>query len=234
MNKQETVKILATLEAHTPHQFEKINNKVKENILDLWAARFIHDDYKIVYQAVLNYIDNDIRGFIPTIGAIKDEVRKIQYPDELTEIEAFAEIYKRIGDKYPTSKEAFNSLPVILQKVVASPSQLKEWGMMQTETVQSVISSHIQRTYRSVIEKEREKQRTGQVAAITESERLIEQKEEVKQIDKKICEKDQALEFIRKAMEANREKKSFQEREYTEAEIEDLYLNPIKEREGET
>jgi hypothetical protein len=172
VTKQETVRILATLEAHAPLQFEKISNATKENMLRLWASRFEKDDYKIVAQAVVNYIDNDTKGFLPSIGAIKDEVRKILFPNELTEQEAVNMILDKLN--WRSAKEAYESLPPILQKVVGSHSQLVSWGYIDTDTVQSVISSNIQRSLRSLLEREREKQRTGQVPVITE--KLLESK----------------------------------------------------------
>ena len=160
MTKIETTKILATLSASYPQVYSKIPEQVQDRMIDLWSSLFKDDDYKLVGQAIKNYILNDTQGFLPPVGAIKEEIRRLMYPDEMTEQEAVNIIMAKLGSK--SSKEAFDSLPPVLQKVVGSASQLNAWGYMEIDTVQSVISSNIQRSLRTLLEQERQKQRTGQ------------------------------------------------------------------------
>lgn len=160
MTKIETTKILATLSASYPQVYSKIPEQVQDRMIDLWSSLFKDDDYKLVGQAIKNYILNDTQGFLPPVGAIKEEIRRLMYPDEMTEQEAVNIIMAKLGAK--SSNEAFDSLPPVLQKVVGSAGQLNTWGYMELDTVQSVISSNIQRSLRSLLEREREKQRTGQ------------------------------------------------------------------------
>ena len=54
------------------------------------------------------------------------------------------------------AKDEFDKLPPVVQRIVGSPNQLKEWAMMDAETVQSVIASNFQRSYTVRAEKERE------------------------------------------------------------------------------
>lgn len=43
-----------------------------------------------------------------------------------------------------------------VRRVVGSPSQLREWAMMEPDTVQSVVASNFQRSYRSRAASEKE------------------------------------------------------------------------------
>jgi len=160
MNLEETQKILAVLEANYSEHFSRLSDQVKKNKLSLWKGMFKDDEYKTVSQSVHNYMANDTWGKSPSVGAIKEEIRRLMYPDEMTEQEAVNIIMAKLGSK--SSKEAFDSLPPVLQKVVGSASQLNAWGYMEIDTVQSVISSNIQRSLRTLLEQERQKQRTGQ------------------------------------------------------------------------
>lgn len=159
MNKTETIKILAVLNAAYPQSFDKISEKVKADMINLWYNLFINDDYVLVGQAVNNYLINDTKGFVPLVGAIKEEIRKILFPSELTEQEAVNIIMDRI--QWKSNKEAFDSLPEILKRVVGSPRQLNVWGYMDTDTVQSVVASNIGRSLRPLLEREKTEQRTG-------------------------------------------------------------------------
>ncbi len=201
MTIDETKNILAVLEANYSESISRLSDTVKTNKLKLWHKMFIDDEYKTVGMAVHNYMANDTWGKFPVLGAIKEEVRKILFPLELTEQEAVNIIMDRI--QWRSSKVAYDSLPEVLKRVVGSHHQLSTWGYMEFDTVQSVISSNIQRSLRTILTQEREKQRTGQVKPVVEPERLIEQNEEPKHIEKKSCDKEEMLKFIKKAMAAN-------------------------------
>jgi len=43
--------------------------------------------------------------------------------------------------------DEFRKLPPAVQRTVGSPSQLKEWALMDAETVQSVVASNFQRSF---------------------------------------------------------------------------------------
>ena len=203
MDKAQTMKIQATLSAAYSQAYSKIPDEVKSNMVNVWNAMFAEDDYTFVGQAVKNYITNDTKGFIPPIGAIKEELRKLLYPDELTEQEAVNLIMDRLG--WRSSKEAFDSLPPVLQKVVGSASQMSTWGFMDLDTVQSVISSNIQRSLRTLLDQEKQKQRTGQykpyskdqIQKPTQTEYVPAPKSEEVETEEKI----KILEMIKKAKE---------------------------------
>ena len=198
MTEQDTIEIMAVLEAHVPLQFDKISPRVKDKMLKMWTKAFSGDSVKVVGEAVWNYIQNDLYGSLPTIGKIKEEVRKIIYPNEPTEQEAVNMIMGKLS--WPSAKEAFESLPPALQKVVGSHRQLATWGYMDTDTVQSVVSSNIQRSLKPILEQERAKQRMGK----GESTRAVTEKvqKRLPKPDTKGLEKEQQLKFIEMAKEA--------------------------------
>ena len=224
MTKEETTKILATINAAYPQAYANISDKVKANMINLWAGMFEDDDYNTVGKAVKNYLANDTKGFMPPIGAIKEEVRKIMYPNELTEQEAVNIILDRLS--WRSSKEAYDSLPPVLQRVVGNPGQLNTWGYMELDTVQSVIASNIGRSLRVLLDQERQAQRTGQHKPYIKAQ--IETRPGPAKIKKETTEADREalIAMIKKARGELRP--TFEEREYNEADIEDLYLDPRK------
>ena len=46
-------------------------------------------------------------------------------------------------------REEFAKLPPEVQRAVGAPEQLREWAMMDSDTVQSVVASNFQRNYRA-------------------------------------------------------------------------------------
>lgn len=50
----------------------------------------------------------------------------------------------------------FDKLPPVVRRIIGSPSQLREWAMMDSDTVQSVVQSNFMRSYRARAQSERE------------------------------------------------------------------------------
>ena len=72
------------------------------------------------------------------------------------------------------SKEEFEKLPPILQRLVGSPSKLKEWALMDADTVNSVVASNLMRSYKVIAEKEKEFQALpSNVRAVLESAKKV-------------------------------------------------------------
>lgn len=91
--------------------------------------------------------------FPPTIADIRKFACESITNEFMNEMEAWNIVYKAICNSGYHSESEFKKLPPIIQKVVGSPSALKEWSQMDIDTVQSVERSHFVRAYRSVIER---------------------------------------------------------------------------------
>lgn len=126
--------------------------------VNLWAEMFKDDDFKIVSAGIKAFIASDFKGFPPSIGAIKQFIRKITTPEEMTEQEAWSLIKKALRNSGYDSKKEFEKLPPELQKLLGSHNQLKEWAVEDIATLDSVIASNFMRSYRGRIQSIREYQ----------------------------------------------------------------------------
>lgn len=156
MTFDETVDILRIVKAEWPQSFAKMSKTDGEARLNLWATMFADDDVRLVGAALKTIIAAGNREFAPGVGQIKEQMRKLVSKGEKTEAEAWARILKAIRNSGYDSKRQFERLPPILQKIVGSPSQLREWGMMDSETLHSVVASNVQRAYRTMQQRENE------------------------------------------------------------------------------
>lgn len=148
MTRQETVSILAILRAAFPSFYKGMERKDLEGIVSLWNDMFRDDAANVVAGAVKALIATKTTGYPPTIGEVKEHVRRITQPREMTEQEAWAYISKALRNSLYGSEEEFRKLPPVLQSVVHDPRQLREWAMMDEATVQSVVASNVQRSFR--------------------------------------------------------------------------------------
>lgn len=156
MTRQETAQIMDILKAAYPQFYSKLKANEMANALTLWAALFADDDPKIVGLAVKALIVGDTKGFPPVIGQVKEYMRRITRPSEMTEAEAWALLAKAVRNSGYNSVKEFDNLPVLIQRLVGSPTQLKEWAMVDTDELQTVVQSNFMRSYRARSQSERE------------------------------------------------------------------------------
>lgn len=156
MTREETIKVLAVLKAAYPAFYRGMKADELNGIVNLWASQFEGDDYKTVGAAVQAHIATDTKGYPPHIGAIKEAIRKITQPDELSEMEAWGYVASALRNSGYNSVTEFDKLPPVVRRIVGSPSQLREWAMMDSDTVQSVVQSNFMRSYRVRAQSERE------------------------------------------------------------------------------
>lgn len=155
MNVAETSQIMDILAAAYPRFYAGNEAPDPESVLSLWATMFAEDDFMIVAAAVKALIAGDVKGFPPVIGQVKARIRQITKPQEMTEGEAWALVARAIRNSTYDSRKEFDALPDYIQRIVGAPSQLREWGTMDSDTVHSVVASNFQRAYRAKAEHRR-------------------------------------------------------------------------------
>lgn len=148
MNMQDTLAVLSVIKTEYPNEFRRMGREEAERKATLWQNMFADDDPKLVGAAVKSYIVSDESGFAPKIGQIKAKMRELTEPETDTEMEAWNLVRKALRNSTYHAEEEFLKLPGVLQRIVGAPEQLKVWAKMPDETVQSVIASNFQRSFR--------------------------------------------------------------------------------------
>lgn len=160
MNKKEANRVLALLNANYPDTFKDMSDDAYRMKINLWATAFQAEPFEMVSAAVMAYITNNTARFAPNIGQIKEQIRALTHPEEMTEGEAWARVQAAIRNSGYGAAEEFAKLPPTVQKVVGSPANLREWGLMPSETVNSVVASNFQRGYRTIMAREAAQEKT--------------------------------------------------------------------------
>lgn len=156
MNYDETLAIMGVLKAAYPNYYKGMTKKDAEGIVNLWTAMFADEPAGVVAMAVKAHIAGDSKGFPPHIGAIKEAIAKLMQPEMMTEQEAVALVLEATRNGTYDSEKEFDKLPPVLRRLVGSPAQIKEWAVMEAATVQSVVASNLQRSYREIAKREKE------------------------------------------------------------------------------
>ena len=156
MTIEETGIIMDILTTAYPRFYSGPNAPDMMKTLTLWAEMFARDDVALVAAAVKALIESDSKGFPPHIGAVKEKLRLISAGDEMTEAEAWGIVAKALRNSAYGSREEFDKFPPVIKRIVGSPSQLREWSMMDSETVHSVVASNFLRSYKAIAQREKE------------------------------------------------------------------------------
>ena len=156
MTISETRNVLGVLQLAYPDGFRGLSDDALVALVKLWQQSFAAESKELVLAAVQAHICSTVDRFMPTIGVIKDEVRKLTTPEQMTEAEAWALISKALTNGIYGSSEEFDKLPPVLQRVVGSPAQLREWAQLDVGEVQTVVASNVQRSFRTISARETE------------------------------------------------------------------------------
>ena len=155
MNKRDTVGIMAILQTAYPAYYAKQDDQQRIEAVNLWAELFADDPPQLVAAAVKAIIVGG-GAFPPSIGEIKNKMHDLSAPAEISETEAWALVSKACTNGIYGYEMEFAKLPPTVQAAVGRPEQLREWAMMDVETVQSVVASNFMRGFKTAQKRERE------------------------------------------------------------------------------
>lgn len=149
MRRDDTIKILSVLRGAYPAFYRDITKQEAESTIALWESMFDEEPYELVAAAVKAFISGDGKGFPPAIGQIKERIRQITQPEDMTEQEAWSYVSKALRNSTYGSVEEFAKLPPEVQAVVHDPGQLRQWALSEADEVETVIASNFMRSFRA-------------------------------------------------------------------------------------
>ena len=128
----------------------------KDNVVKTWSVMFKNDDPALVMQGVVNTIN--LMTYKPTIADIRHQMARSKMSGQMTEMEAFQTISNAVEKAYgkDDALKQFQLLPPILQKLVGTPKQLRDWRVVETAQFQTVVASMIRSSYRELAQREAE------------------------------------------------------------------------------
>ena len=157
MTEKQVTDILNVLKISFPQSFHNWGQEQIIGYKALWVEMFKDDDARLVVNAVKSLISTSTSSFAPTIGQIKNKMHSLTTVNtEVSSLEAWEVVRKAISRSGWYAEEEFEKLPDDLKRLVGSASQLHNWSQMDSDTVNSVISSNFQRNYKQRAEKDKE------------------------------------------------------------------------------
>ena len=156
MTKAETAKLLAVLQLNYPENFRGKSDAVIDAMVNLWHGVFERDSYQLVQAAVMAYIQTSTDRFMPNVGLIREQIRKLTAPDGMSEAEAWGLVKNALRNGLYGYHEEYAKLPPVVQRCLGSENTIREWAMMETDELDSVVASNFQRSFRAISKSEEE------------------------------------------------------------------------------
>ena len=152
----EIIKLLGIMKTAYPRFYANMKKDEANATIDLWTQMLCDIEPQLLVNAVKGLIA--VSPFPPTIADIRKKAADIQNygKDEDNAMKAWELVKKAVSCVYYNSVEEFVILPPLCRRVVGSPSTLKEWGLIDIETFNTVTQSNFLRAYRAIAEKEKE------------------------------------------------------------------------------
>lgn len=149
MTEKETAQILIMMDVVYPDVMKDKSDAERRMRVKVWHRLFEREPVQLVTAALEAYITSNTANFAPVPGQIKEQIRKLTAGDEMTDAEAWSLVLRAIKRSSYGYAEEFQKLPETLKRCVGRPEQLREWAIMDEETVSSVIASNFRKTYRA-------------------------------------------------------------------------------------
>lgn len=153
MDRQETIELMQEIEARYP-SFAPSN---PTKTVDVWLEEFEEFPYEVVLAGVKTFASTDTKGYPPTVGQVREKIFFLSTMNMQNVNEAWDMVQRAIADSTYHAEERFENLPPMVQKVVGSPTTLRNWGQTDMQTIGTVIYSQFVKTYESILAREKEK-----------------------------------------------------------------------------
>ena len=147
MNRNEAANLIRIMQVNYPDTFREMSDEALVAMINLWAEMF-PEPYLVVAAAVKKFMLTSKEKFMPNIGMIKDMM--ISEQATLDESAAWDLVRKAVSNSGYHAAEEFNKLPQEIKDVVHSPSQLRDWALMDSGAFNSVVMSNFQRAYKTI------------------------------------------------------------------------------------
>lgn len=148
MTEKEVRQLLAMTQAVYPNY----NPPSREAAVNAWLMCLGEYDNNVVMAAFKAYMTTNTSGFAPAPGQLIEILQALTQPQELNELEAWSIVRKALRNCGYNSEQEFAKLPIVVQKAVGTPQQLRIWAC-DSEFNENVVSSNFIKTYRTEVKR---------------------------------------------------------------------------------
>lgn len=163
MTKEEVTKLIYVIRASYPQAFARQSVQDMALMVSAWQSVLEDYTYSQGSAGLRIYLSTETTGFPPSPGQVIACIHKAMPQDqEVSPLEAWALVRKRMRNAGYNAKEEFEKLPEPVQRALGSFENLKEMSQLDIGRVETVEQSHFIRQYTAILEQMREEKKIPQ------------------------------------------------------------------------
>ena len=124
--------------------------------LKAWHMILEEYDYQTMLMALKMYIHTSGSAFAPSVAELIAMTRKTKELTAVQEVDVWREVRPAIRNSGYHAEEEFKKLSPMAQKMVGDPQQLREWAMLPSEDIDTIIQSNFKKRYETMMKREAE------------------------------------------------------------------------------
>ena len=152
MSRDGIIAILGILRTAYPRFYANMTASEAEGTIALWGEMLGDIDIQTLTVAVKSLIAHF--EYPPTISEVRKEVARITSSDNMTAIDAWNEAHKMICNGLYMTQAEFDKASPKVKRFFGSVRQLKELGMCDIDTVNTVVKGQFLKQYDVISEQE--------------------------------------------------------------------------------
>ena len=146
MTREECKQLIMICEATYPN-FRASN---PAETLNAWHMILGEYDYQTMLMALKMYIHTSGSAFAPSVSELIAMTRKPQELTMVSEVDVWREVRPAIRNSGYHAEEEFNKLSETAKKMVGDPQQLREWAMLPSEDIDTVVQSNFKNRFKAM------------------------------------------------------------------------------------
>ena len=152
MTREEVQKILAVIDVTFPNF--KVNNIPAT--IDAWHMFLEEYSYEDISLALRLFIKTSDSGFAPNPSQLIGVLNKTKALAMETEVDVWREVRPAIRNGIYHFQEEFDKLSPMAKKMVGDAQQLREWAMLPSEDIDTVVQSNFKSRFNTMQKRDKE------------------------------------------------------------------------------
>lgn len=152
MTREECKKIIAVIAATYP----RFDADDPTSTVDAWFFFLADYDYQDISMALKVYVSTENSAFPPSASQLIGQINKVRSLKNAQEVDVWREVRPAIRNGNYHAEEEFKKLSPMAQKMVGDPGQLREWAMLPSEDIDTVVQSNFKKRYETMVKRESE------------------------------------------------------------------------------
>lgn len=152
MTREECKKIIAVIAATFPN----FDSDDPATTIDAWHIFLADYSYQDISAALKIYVSTANSAFPPSASQLIGQLNKVRALKNAQEVDVWREVRPAIRNGNYHAEEEFKKLSPMAQKMVGDPGQLREWAMLPSEDIDTVVQSNFKKRYETMVKRESE------------------------------------------------------------------------------